>query len=271
MYITLLIHLLIPLNVLCFDVDFLLFENFELTKKSFVEEQSVFKSMTKVRNILNDAEVNLNNNNKASGFESTIKMEAKTSNKNRILKQEIIQRINHRDGSESTKYRDRQYFFNQYRSMKMKHNFTYTYETAYKELEKISIVKSALSGVLLLRETFEQNIIDFSKGDLCLKNTTFSSTRQIDSLKIEDLATMSKIAFNQFNYYDSAIEYLKAATLMFYNEIGSMSASVSRTIEELLILMKRNYPSYHNEMLSKMDNSVGINWKLYPVMVDEGK
>ena len=85
MYITILIHLLIPLNVLCFDVDFLLFENFELTKKSFVEEQSVFKSMAMVRNILNDAEIHLNNNNETSGFESIIKMEAKTSNKNRIM------------------------------------------------------------------------------------------------------------------------------------------------------------------------------------------
>ena len=174
-------------------------------------------------------------------------MEAKTSNKNRIMKQEIIQGINHKDGSEFTKYRVIRYFLNQYRSMKMKHNFTYTYETEYNEVEKINIVKSALSGVLLLRETFEQNITDFSKGHLCLKNIMYNSSRQIDSLKLEDIAAMSKIAFNQFNYYDSAIEYLKAAINIFYNEIGKRNDYVYRTIDELLSFMKKNYPSFHNE------------------------
>ena len=122
----------------------------------------------------------------------------------------------------------------------------------------------------MLRETFEQNITDFSKGHLCLKNIMYNSSRQIDSLKLEDIAAMSKIAFNQFNYYDSAIEYLKAAINIFYNEIGKRNDYVYRTIDELLSFMKKNYPSFHNEMLSKMDISVGIDWKLYPVMVDEG-
>ena len=176
----------------------------------------------------------------------------------------------HRDNSECTKNRIREYLYNRHHPMETKYNVTFSYETVYEEIEKIDIVKSALSGVLLLRETFEQNITDFSKGHLCLKNIIFNNSRAMDSLKLEDLAVMSKIAFNQFNYYDSAIEYLKAATLMFYNDSEKGSAIFSTTMEELLLLMKKNYPSYHNEMLSKMDISVGIDWKLYPVMVDEG-
>ena len=252
------------------NLDFLLFENFELTRKSFVEEQSVFEHMAKARNIFHDKVINLNYNNKTSVLEPMVKMEPKTSNKNRIMKQEIIHGLIHRENSGYTKYRIREFLYKRYRPMKMKYNFTYSYETVYQEIEKIDIVKSALSGVILLRETFEQNITDFSKGDLCIKNNMFSSSRGIDSLTFEDLAAMSKIAFNQFNYYDSAIEYLKAATSMFYNEIGKRSSSISTIIEEILLSMKKNYPSYHNEMLSKMDISVGIDWKMYPVMVNEG-
>ena len=76
------INLFIPLNVLCLNLDFLLFENFELTKKSFVEEQSVFKHMAKARNIYHDTVTDLNNRNETSCFESIIKMEPKSSKKN---------------------------------------------------------------------------------------------------------------------------------------------------------------------------------------------
>lgn len=272
MYLTIILYLFIPLHVLCFNSEFLLFENFELTRKSFIEEQSVFRHMADTRKKLNDTVNHLSDNSDTvtNEFQSTIKMGQNSSNKHRIIKQAFIQGLIQNKSTKSMRTRIWEDFYAQYRIVKKKYNFTYSYEKVYKGSEKLEIVKSALRGVLMLRETFEQNITDFSKGHLCLKNIMYNSSRRIDSLKLEDIAAMSKIAFNQFNYYDSAIEYLKAAINIFYNEIGKRSDYVYRTLDELLSFMKKNYPSFHNEMLSKMDISVGIDWKLYPVMVDEG-
>lgn len=228
--------------------------------------------MADARKKFNDVVNHLSDNNDAvtDGFQSTITMEQNNSNKNRIMRQAFIQGLEQKGSTKSTRTRIWKDFFAQYRTVRKKYNFTYSYEKVYKGLEKLDIVKSALRGVLMLRETFEQNIADFSKGHVCLKDIMYNSSRHIDSLKLEDIAAMSKIAFNQFNYYDSAIEYLKDAIKIFYNEVGKRSDYVYRTLDEILLFMKKNYPSYHNEMLSKMDISVGIDWKLYPVMVNEG-
>ena len=44
--------LLYPLHTLC-SVDYLLFENFDLTKNTFVEEQNIFQNILNIRNSLN--------------------------------------------------------------------------------------------------------------------------------------------------------------------------------------------------------------------------
>ena len=44
--------LLCPLYILC-SIDFLLFENFDLTRNTFVEEQKLFKDVLNIRDTLN--------------------------------------------------------------------------------------------------------------------------------------------------------------------------------------------------------------------------
>jgi len=88
-------------------------------------------------------------------------------------------------------------------------------------------------------------------------------------LNPEDMAVMSKLAYNDFNYYDSAIEYLKTAFDMLRSVREDKIFFRSKQLKDQLLKMKKTYPSYHNELLEKHKRSIGNGWKLYPYKVDE--
>ena len=124
----------------------------------------------------------------------------------------------------------------------------------------------------MLEDTYAQDIKNFSRGELNVKSDVAIKTRSMDSLQVQDLVSMSGIAFNDLHWYDASIRYLKEAINMFVSTSRNpyRSSFFNSFLYESLISLKKWYPSYHNEMLDKMDNPIGLDYKLFPLMVNEG-
>ena len=130
---------------------------------------------------------------------------------------------------------------------------------------------AACAGAIMLQETYDQDIAEFSKGHLHIKSDAVKSLRKIDTLKLEDLLVMSNVAFNYYKWYDTALKYLKEAINMFYSYSESNSSIDQHPdIESRLVSMKKEYPLYHNDMFDKKENFIGPDWKMFPHKVDIG-
>ena len=251
--------------------DYLLFENFDLTKKTFYEEQTNYRRWEDIRNQLRQEAFDLD-----SIGEFDINVQSITNLKKRIFDISKVMNLVSVDGFKTidSSVTERPYFwknsFIYNRFVRKQHNQKFSYQDVYKDWKMIDIVKAALKGMLMLRETYEQNITDLSTGSLSIKPSLSRFTRQIDSLTPVDIASLSKLAFNEFNYYDSAIEYLKSALAMLRNNKGTKNNAHLKKLDELLLSMWNKYPTYHNELLEKHKNPVGLDWKLFPYKVDEG-
>ena len=151
-----------------------------------------------------------------------------------------------------------------------KQSCTFSYEESYKNIESIRIIKSAIKGLIMLQQTYEQNVKDFANGVLSINNDKIYNFRSTDSLNPQDLALMSKIAFSDFNWYDSSVEYLRIALNMYLEAKKRGQVRYGKKVEKHLFSMKARYPAYHNEVFGIMDNPIGPDWKLYPCLVDQG-
>ena len=150
--------------------------------------------------------------------------------------------------------------------MKDNFNLVFDIENVYKH-STLEIINGALKGLIMLQETYEQDIKDFSQGHLYLKNVIYRTSREIDSLQPDDLAAMSSLAFNHYNWYDNSLIYLKESLSAY----SSLSPTQPRDdLDIYLLAMKNYYSSYHNELYTKKKNIVGSDWKLYPYLVDKG-
>ena len=268
MYRILFIFLLSPINVNCSKFDFLLFENHQLTKASFIQEQEIFKNLRKIRQNLKSQEHSFHENKTLVCRQHSGSVHDSISHYSKSFKSKMIERI------KNSLHTDLFHFCStneDYITNKQNNNYTFSFEDVYQTVEKTNILKAALKGVIMLRETYVPNIEHFASGNLSLKNGKLLSSRLIDSLSHLDLAMLSKIAFNEFNWFDSAIEWLKMAIKMYYKIRGSVTANYGIIVEDLLFSMRSKYSLYHNEMASKVDNPVGPDWKVYPYLVDEGK
>jgi len=267
MYRILLIFLLSHLNVNCYEIDFLLFENHELTKASFIEEQEIYKNLRKVRQHLDTQKDKFHLNKELVCRQYSVADQNSVSHDCKSFKIKVMERI------KNSLHSDSYYFHNineKYNNNKIENNYTFSYEDVYQTIGKTNILKAALKGVLMLQETYVPNIENFASGNLSLKSVALMNSRLIDSLDHLDLAMLSKIAFNELNWFDSAIKLLRAAIDMFYNIRDSVTANYGIVVDDLLSSIRSKYSLYHNEMASKVDNPVGPDWKVYPYPVDEG-
>ena len=97
------------------------------------------------------------------------------------------------------------------------------------------------------------------------------SSRKIDSLQPDDLAAMSTLAFEYYKWYDNSLIYLKEALESYYCLSNEQRREMpTEDFEKSLLMMKKHYTSYHNQLLQKKDNILGDSWKLYPYPVDKG-
>ena len=257
-----LVLLLFPAKCICSKFDYLLFENFELTKQTFLEEQIVLKNIKNIGNVLrtiySDLDLKVNRTsepmyNLVSQYEQSILRDKST-----FIQQmtELSKRLH----EIRTSYKE--YF----------QTYLFGFEKVYGDITRIDILIAAQKGMIMLQDTYNLDLKLFSKGNLNLKNNQLVKSRSVDSLQVEDLISMSGVAFNEFQWYDASIRYLKQATDNFFSTSRNayQSSLFKEFLQECLALMTKWYPSYHNDMITKTNTSVGPDWKAFPLIVNEG-
>jgi hypothetical protein len=156
-----------------------------------------------------------------------------------------------------------------YCDLKQDCSYLYNYEESY-QLGPGDIIDAALKGIIMLQETYNQEIKEYSAGHLRFKSGIERNSRKADSLQPDDLASMSTMAFKYFRWYDNGIDYLKAAIDTFYSLSKEKRKELPVDLEKSLFIMKKHYPSYHNNMFNKKSNLIGPDWKVYPHIVNTG-
>ena len=270
-----LVILLCPFYNSC-SVDYLLFENFELTKTTFVEEQNIFQNVWKIRKSLNLKNQLLDTNgNKYQGqlqdikHNQTLTFRKYLFDRRKEVKSEIIQD----DSISSSSVKSNIGMSHlMYRDIKHSFNHSFGFEKAYVNNTQTQLITSALKGLIMLQDTYGQNIKKFSRGKSNIKMSKELKDGVFDTLQVEDLVVMSGISFNELHWYDASIRYLKEAIEVFISTAKrSYRSSVFENIlDECLSAMKKLYPAYHNKMLYKVGNAVGTDYKLFPLLLNEG-
>ena len=255
--------LAIPSVVLSSRYDYGLFENFEIIKDAFVQEKTVTLRLEKIR-------MQLHNGMKEMSHYNFLHW--------------------HNCGNARGQYFDTTNNSIQWPSFKLKRTFcnpmskkqqfshihnnrrhngyldppNYNYSMSAQE-----IMEGAQKGLIMLQETYDLNIREFAKGTI--RKEVASTSRKIDSLYPDDLASMSTIALNMFRWYDNSLQYLKASLEGFHNLSETQKKEFLPTnFKEKLLMMRSSYSVAHNEMLYKKRKHIGSDWKLFPYLVDKG-
>ena len=250
-----------------------LFENFEMTKDCFVKEQGINKALQINRQ-------NLLHKMDALSQRIYIDQEPSSiigSNTHKLYSQNFHDKLEFTLRLMYNRYQFRTLsvwsnFHSLYIKVKDNFNFLFDFEKVYQRSTQ-EIMDGSLKGLVMLQETYEQDIRDFSKGHLHLKNknTIERTSRNIDSLQPDDLAAMSTLAFDDYKWYDNSLTYLRAALESYYSLSYEQRREMpTEDFEKTLLWMKKHYTSYHNQLLQKKDNILGESWKLYPYPVDTG-
>ena len=261
--------LIFPVITLCSRYDYLLFENYEVMKKSFLIELNNVRNLQRARNDwhtqLSELKSTIRNSSNANnGILPHIESGRYIASSYQMNPSNNLICQNENSCSLKDSYK-------RYRKNKRETNGMYGYQEFYSERSLLDLMKAACEGVIMLQETYDQNITEFSKGNLNVKSGFEENTRKIDSLKVEDLLVMSNVAFNYYKWYDTAIKYLKEAFNMYYSQLmNSSNAKKYLEIENRLLNMKNEYPLYHNDMWDKKITFIGPDWKMFPHKVDPG-
>ena len=139
------------------------------------------------------------------------------------------------------------------------------------ELSEQGTIEAASAGLLMLQETYVQNISKYSKGYLDIKTVPVQECRQSDALQMDDLILISFIAMNYLNVYDSSLKFLKEAMVQLDSKSQREDVRYSPRISNIMMKMKDEYPYVHNDIFHKKLNSIGPGWKLFPFTVSPGK
>ena len=253
--------------------EYYLFENFEMTKDCFIKEQGINEALQINRQ-------NLYHKMEALSQRIYINQEPSSaigSNTQKLHAQNFHDKLKFTLRLMYNRYQFRKLsvwiiFYLSYLKVKDNFNFLFDFEKVYKR-STLEIMDGALKGLVMLQETYEQDIKDFSKGHLHLKNKDIIEhiSRKIDSLQPDDLAAMSTIAFDEYKWYDNSLTYLKQALESYYSlSYDQRKEMPTENFEKSLLWMKKHYTSYHNQLLQKKANILGESWKLYPYPVDKG-
>jgi hypothetical protein len=260
--------LLFPLTVIPARYDYLWFENFELTKNAFLNEQELVKNLRIIRNDLSKRMRELN---------ATIRYISHKdycADKNEEIVHNLIYRVNSDSMTIVIFFRFQKTillktWYSKYRSLKQKIIHFFHYDKIY-NTNIMNIMDAAQRGIIMLQETYNQDIKQYSAGHLRLKNVIEDDSRNIDFLQPDDLASMSSMAFHYFHWYDTSLKYLRAAIDMFYSLSQEKRYESPNTLEKSLSVMRKQYPVYHNAVLHKKTNPIGTDWKVYAYIVNTG-
>ena len=260
---------LLPCTMKCSRYDFLLLENFEMTKKIFIKEQEIVKKLQINRqNLIRSIDVLDSRKGSKLRVENYKDMYLNNIQKIDNLLEFKLNIVT--DSHYSSKLNSLDIFSRHYHNFKSAYNFVWNYGFGI-HVPVETIIDSAMKGLIMLQDTYEQDIKQFSKGHLSLKSGMDLNDRQIDSLQVDDLASMSTIAFNYYKWYDTSLKYLKAAIDIFMSLSSKERKKLQGNLGESLLKMKKEYPLYHNGLFKKKKSFIGADWKLFPSLVDTGE
>ena len=259
------IILIFPFYVICSRYNYLLFENFELTKNGFMEEQEVVRNLQKSRRELRIQIQILNSTINHHAWNNCFNNEAKLRERRKDITKFHLQIIKRYIIDKNMFLLNKSYIRRNVLNANQKYSYDYV-----KNFSEIEIIDGAMKGVIMLHETYNQNIKDYSKGNLRLKNGITRTSRNIDSLNLDDLAHMSNIAFNHFKWYDTGLKYLKESIDLFYSLLKDDRKKFPGNLEEYFTMKKNYWTVYHNSIFNKTSNIIGPDWKVFPYMVDPG-
>ena len=142
-------------------------------------------------------------------------------------------------------------------------------------LSPAELLGGALRGVIILHETYDLNLERFIQGEL-LDNNDLSKSRKTDSLKKDDLALMAVEAF-KMDWYDSSIKYINSSTSSYHQYLSEQNQDHYDfpKLKEISLEIRRHYAKHHNNLVVQSKTTMdllseGIQWKLFPNLVDEG-
>ena len=251
------ILLFLPIAAICDFYDYGIFENFEITKASFIKEQRIVRELEQMRDNLYQRKdyldlykEHLSTTNAVT--EKLVDFQVKDLFENRPFE------------NKPDSYRDIYDEFTRNHSLPDIFNFKYNVR-----MEKI--FEEASKGLMMIHDTYDLDTKQFSRGHLNLKNGVEMKSRKIDSLQPDDLASISTTAF-RLHWYDTSLKYLREAIDLF-NQISEEERRIlllPSAFEDTLLQMKRGYSKYHNSLLIKKQQNIGPEWKLFPNLVNEG-
>ena len=278
MIINIIITLLLPLQLICSKYDHLLYENFELTKRTFIEEQVIFQNTRHLKNIINlmFSEVESNIGNASNTVHQTTNKHNQPIMYTTSIDYNNMKKLKEASNNIKCSFfatKKLQSSYLRYRNLRNNFSYSYGFEKVYSNIPRTQLLVAALKGVIMLQDTYGPDIKHFSRGELNLKKNIFIKSRSNDALQVDDLLSMSGIAFNELHWYDSSIRYLKQAIDELFSNTRKVynSSFFERFLQECLTSMKKWYSSYHNELLHKMGNPIGMDYKLLPLRINEGK
>ena len=142
------------------------------------------------------------------------------------------------------------------------------YNFNYSSDEK-SIIIGASKGIVVLQEIYDINIKNLVDGSF-LKDKSNLPTRRIDSLKIDDLVSLSIIATSIYHWLDNSLVYLKEAKNMLYSQLLSNEHGTWEHFKDILSSITYCLSKKNREMLYNNRNSTDSDTKKYPYIIDNG-
>ena len=255
--------LVIPSVVLSSRYDYGLFENFEIMKDAFVQEKTVILRLEKIRMQLHNGMKEISHYNFLHWHNCAHARGQYFDTTNTSIQWSSF-KLNRTFCNPMSKRQQFSHIHNNRRHNGYLDPPNYNYSMSAQE-----IMEGAQKGLIMLHETYDLNIREFAKGNV--RQEVASTSRKIDSLYPDDLASMSTIALNMFRWYDNSLQYLNASVDAFYTFSETQKKEfLPADFGETLLLMTNSYSVAHNEMFYKKRKQIGSDWKLFPYLVDKG-
>ena len=121
-----------------------------------------------------------------------------------------------------------------------------------------------------MQDTYNQNIRNYSHGHIILQNDVYIPSRRNNRLQVDDLMYMSVLAFEYFKWYDAAIRYLKEAINLSKSVANTQLNPIPNKLYISMLQKKKEYVSFHNELIDKKPIHLGPDWKAHVVKVNPG-
>ena len=255
-----------PITMVCDRYEYLLFENYELNKASFIKEQVMVKNLRVKARILKSEMMELSKCiHRHFSFEMHMIPQLNLRLKCIDFRLKLL--FSHLQNKKLSLFRSSTLsFHNPGPKYEKLQNYDYLYNLSVR-----NIIRGAMKGIIMLQSTYLQDIKHYSKGYLSIKGVLINTSRQIDSLLAQDLAAMSAMAFQYMKLYDSSILYLKAAFDLFYsNSKTEQRIRAPDKLEPTLLGMKKVYLLVDNNLLTQKKINAEFDGELIAYMDHTG-